>query len=252
MNAYPPGQVCGFEFVTPDPSSVEKFYGRLLGWAFEPIPHTPELHIFAPAASTPMGAIVENHRGGEYLRVAIASADVDDDCGRLRMRGATFVSAPTENSFELADPRGNLFTLVSTTTGEENTSPDTIADYRPVRGSMAWFELGTTDPDATRRFYGAGFDWRFEFDANAGGRQYYNIFTGPRWPTGGMYDLGPGGREYFVPCFLVGDVPEVSAIAERYGAVIEFGPDGTPDGLEYVRIIDPNGIRFELFSVPGL
>ncbi|WP_067540646.1 VOC family protein [Nocardia crassostreae] len=171
---------------------------------------------------------------------------MDDDCARLRRFGATFVSAPTENSFELGDPRGNLFTLAG--------APDTVApaEFRPVRGSMVWFEIGTNDPEATRAFYSEAFGWRFEFDANADGKQYYNIFTGPQWPTGGMYDLRPNGADYLISAFLVGDVPALADTAEKYGATIEFGPDGTPDGLKYVRIIDPNGNRFELFSNPGM
>ncbi|WP_157554943.1 hypothetical protein [Nocardia crassostreae] len=58
MNASSFGQVCWFEFVTPDAAAVEKFYGRLLGWTFEPKPRTDELLIFAPGAASPMGAIV--------------------------------------------------------------------------------------------------------------------------------------------------------------------------------------------------
>ncbi|MFC9999405.1 VOC family protein [Nocardia sp. NPDC127526] len=246
MNATTSGQVCWFEFVTPDASAVEKFYGRLLGWTFEPRPHTDDLLIFAPAATSPMGAIVGNRTGGEYLRIAIASADVDDDIARLSRLGATIVSTPTAGTAELADPRGNLFTLVPV--------PDGAAPggFSPARGSMAWFEIGSAAPDAATDFYTEAFGWRFEFDANAGGRQYYNIFTGLQWPSGGMYDLRPDGPEYLIPSFLVGDVPALTETAERYGAVVEFGPDGTPDGLKYVRLIDPSGNRFELFSNPGM
>ncbi|KZM74739.1 VOC family protein [Nocardia terpenica] len=243
MNAMSPGQVCWFEFLTADPATIEKFYGQLLGWTVVSGPLSPDLRIYAHSAVLPMGSISETASGGEHLRVGVASADVASDAARLTRLGASIAEPATEDSAVVADPLGHTFTLSSDPLGS--------IEFPPGRGSMAWFELGTADPRAVESFYTEAFGWRFEFDQNAG-KAYYNIFTGPQWPIGGMYDLGPDGPEYFIPCYLVDDVPALGEAAEKLGGAVESGPDGCPDGLMYSRIIDPGGNRFELFSNPGM
>ncbi|MEU5429407.1 VOC family protein [Streptomyces olivoreticuli] len=126
------------------------------------------------------------------------------------------------------------------------------AAYAPAPGGFAWFEIGTTDPGATQDFYREAFGWRFEKDDSAGGKPYYNVFTGNEWPSGGMYDhsCGPGGADYVMPSFLVTDVPATVAEATAGGAAVEHGPDSNPDGLVFARLKDPNGNRFGLFAMP--
>ncbi|MBF6060027.1 hypothetical protein IU500_00075 [Nocardia terpenica] len=194
------------------------------------------------------------------MDTSILSADV----ARLTKLGATVVIPATQVGdvtwfAVLADPQGNPFSLFSRSTSERFEERMEVGEgymvqaaAKPARGSMAWFEVGTTDHKATQSFYTRAFGWRFEFDGTAGGKQYYNIFTGNEWPSGGMYDLGADGADYLVPSFLVGNVPEVSERAESLGAVVEFGPDTNPDGLVYSRILDPNGNRFTVFSTPGM
>lgn len=120
-------------------------------------------------------------------------------------------------------------------------------------GSAVWFEIGTTDPQATRQFYEAAFGWRFEKDESVGSKPYFNVFTGNPFPSGGTYDhsSGPGGADYVMPSFLVTDVPTTVAEAAAGGAAVEYGPDSNPDGLVFARLKDPNGNRFGLFAMPA-
>ena len=37
----------------------------------------------------------------------------------------------------------------------------------PAPGTLAWFEVATSDPDAAQKFYGNLFDWTFEADGPA-------------------------------------------------------------------------------------
>lgn len=269
MNALTPGQVVWFEISTRDAEPAQKFYSRLFGWTYELDPDSSidgrrYIRIIAPDAPFPMGAIFETPAAAERINVSILSIDVAADVARLAKLGATVVIPATQVGdvtwfAVLADPQGNAFSLFSRSTSERFEERMEVGeDYmvqaaaKPARGSMAWFEVGTTDYKATQSFYARAFGWRFEFDDTAGGKQYYNIFTGNEWPSGGMYDLGPNGVDYLVPSFLVGDVPEVSELAENLGAVVEFGPDMNPDGLVYARIVDSTGNRFEVFSNPGM
>lgn len=270
MSFLSPGQVVWFEIGTHGAAPVEKFYARLLDWTFEVDPDSSidgrrYIRIMAAGAPWPMGAINENPSGPERLNLSIFSADVRAETDRLAAWGATVLVPPTQVAdvtwfAVLADPQGNPFALFSRTESErledraEATEKQiTESAFTPALGSMAWFEIGTTDSEATRGFYSRAFGWRFEFDDSAGGKPYYNIFTGNPWPSGGLYDHGADGENYLMPSFLTDDVPARSELAEKLGAVIEYGPDSNPDGLVYSRIVDASGNRFGLFSMakPG-
>ncbi|MEU5302657.1 hypothetical protein ACH4YO_27710 [Streptomyces noursei] len=131
----------------------------------------------------------------------------------------------------MADPRGNVFSLF-----QNNQTPERLREFaeqgqeqmqemlgRPVPGSYPWFEVGTTDAEATADFYRQAFGWRCTLDETAGGKQYHNVFTGNQWPSGGMYDLGADGVDYLMPDFLVTDVPAVWPGRTRGGPVRASG-----------------------------
>ncbi|GAA5094769.1 VOC family protein [Nocardia iowensis] len=265
MGFLSPGQVVWFEIGTHDAAIVEKFYSQLLGWRFEVDPDSSVdgrryIRIMAPSAPWPMGAINENPSGGQQLNISVFSNDVAGDTERLTGLGARVLVPPTQvaevTSFAvLADPQGNPFSLFSRTEREDlkdraeaTEEHMTQSADAPAPGSMAWFEIGTTDFHTSRDFYTQAFGWRFEFDESAGGKPYYSIFTGNQWPAGGLYDHGADGQDYLMPSFLTDDVPATTDTAETLGAVVEFGPDSNPDGLVYSRIVDPNGNRFGLFT----
>ncbi|MFK0295091.1 VOC family protein [Streptomyces sp. NPDC090442] len=269
MGFMDPGNVVWFEIGTADGPAVQDFYRSLLGWEFavdadSSVGGVRYTRIMAPGMPFPMGAIYENaDHPEEAMNVSIVSSDVVADQERLAKLGARVIVPAAQVAdvtvfARLADPRGNVFSLF-----QNNQTPARLKEFAdqgqeqmgemlggPVPGSYAWFEVGTTDAEATQDFYGRAFDWRFAFDDTAGGKRYYNVFTGNQWPSGGMYDLGADGVDYLMPDFLVTDVPSVTAKAVELGATVEFGPDTNPDGLVYSRIIDPRGNRFGLFSAP--
>ncbi|OAR22026.1 hydroxylase [Streptomyces sp. ERV7] len=269
MGFMDPGNVVWFEISTADGQAVKDFYGSLLGWSFAVDPDSSVngvtyTRIMAPGMPFPMGAIYDNaHSPEETMNVSIVSADVAADQKKLESLGASVVVPATQVSdvttfARLADPQGNVFSLF-----QNNQTPERLKEFagqageqmqemaaKPGPGSYAWFEIGTTNPAATQDFYSQAFGWRLVFDDSAGGKQYYNVFTGNQWPSGGMYDLGADGIDYLMPDFLVPDVPAVTAKAQELGATVEFGPDANPDGLVYSRIVDPRGNRFGLFSMP--
>ncbi|MDT0449216.1 VOC family protein [Streptomyces hesseae] len=269
MSFMSPGSVVWFEIGTTDTQPVQDFYGAVLGWTFETDPDSSTggrsyTRIIAPGAPWPMGAIEQGGSGSEVINLSVLSADVPADVERLRKLGATLVVPATTVGevtvfARLRDPLGNTFALFSRTASDELAERAAATEehlaqaaYAPAAGSFAWFEIGTTDPQASSEFYGEAFGWRFEKDDSAGGKPYYNVFTGNEWPSGGMYDhsSGPGGADYTMPSFMVTDVPATVTAAVEAGAVVEHGPDGNPDGLVFARLKDQNGNRFGLFSMP--
>ncbi|MEU8893328.1 VOC family protein [Streptomyces sp. NPDC048442] len=270
MSFMAPGSVVWFEIGTADPKAVQEFYGPLLGWTFEvdedsSVDGRTYTRIMAPGAPWPMGAIQQGDTGGEVINLSVLSADVHADVERLAELGAKVLVPATQVGevtvfARLADPQGNTFSLFSRTTSadlseraEATEEHMQQASFTPQPGSMAWFEIGTTDFKATTGFYEAAFGWRFEKDESAAGRPYYSIFTGGDWPAGGLYDHSgaDGGADYAMPCLLVTDVPATTTAAVDSGARIEQGPASNPDGLVFARLTDPHGNRFGLFTPPA-
>ncbi|MFC0842343.1 VOC family protein [Streptomyces noboritoensis] len=270
MSFMSPGSVVWFEIGTADPQAVQDFYGPLLGWTFETDPASSAhgrayIRIMAPGAPWPMGAIQQDVCGGEVVNLSVMSADVRDDVERLERLGAKVVVPATTVGevtvfARLLDPRDNTFAVFSRTTSKDLAERAVATEEHiaqtvqgPAPGGFAWFEIGTNDPQATKEFYGRAFGWRFEKDDSAGGKPYFNVFTGNDWPSGGMYDhSGPGvGGDYAMPSFVVADIPATVARAAMAGAAIEHGPDANPDGLVFARLVDPRGNRFGLFSMPA-
>lgn len=266
MSFMSPGNVVWFEIGTTDPQAVKDFYGPLLGWTFEADPDSSVdgrtyTRILAPGAPWPMGAIAEGDPVGEAISLSVLSIDVAADADRLTALGATVVVPPTPVGdvtvfTRLRDVQGNNFSLFSRTSAPRlqermESSEQQIEQVAamPQPGAFAWFEIGTTDPEATKGFYQNAFGWTFAFDDSADGKPYANIFTGPQWPTGGLNSAGTA--DYAMPSFLVTDVAATTAAAQAAGAQLEDGPDSNPDGLVYSRLLDPKGNRFGLFSMPA-
>ncbi len=60
-------------------------------------------------------------------------------------------------------------------------------------GSFCWFELGTTDQNAAKQFYGSLLGWTGT-DSPMGPNEFYTMFSlGGRY-TGAAYALNPGMR----------------------------------------------------------
>ncbi len=211
--------------------------------------------IFAAGAALPMGGIRQSAAaGGETMSLSVRSADVEADTARLKGLGATVVvaSSPAADGGRLArlqDPRGTLFSV-----WRAPEQPAAAADSGiPRPGSLAWFEIGTADIEASKAFYTDAFGWKYVQDTGVTSLPYYAAVTpGGERGSGGLADTSaqPGAQDYAAPQFIVPDVPATVTTAKALGAKVETGPESTTYGLTFARLTDPRGIRFVLFSPP--
>jgi predicted enzyme related to lactoylglutathione lyase len=98
----------------------------------------------------------------------------------------------------------------------------------PTPGTLAWFEVATSDPDTAEKFYGSLFDWSFVADgpAASGGMDYRNI--------------------------LVADVEATCTDAEQLGgSVVSKHLDPGPGVPTFAYLRDPSGNQFGVFSPPA-
>ncbi|MEK2476628.1 VOC family protein [Streptomyces noursei] len=263
MGYMDPGSVVWFEIDTADPKAVKDFYGSLLGWTFQTVP-TPDSRTYtlitAPGAALPMGGFREGAPDGqEGFVLAVRSTDVEADVARLKDLGATVVQPPVPSadggrSARLKDPRGNLISVwkAPEPPAGAGTLPDAGAGA-PLPGSLGWFEIGTADLEASKKFYADAFGWNYVHDTGVTSRSYFAAVTpGDQRGSGGLGDnsQAEGAKDYAAPQFVTPDVPAAVAKAATLGATVEAGPETTAYGLTYARLKDPHGIRFLLFSFP--
>ena len=60
----------------------------------------------------------------------------------------------------------------------------------PADNTVAWFQVGTTDAEQAKRFYGDLFGWRYTLDPNSEGKYHLVSYPGTDTPSGGIIDTG--------------------------------------------------------------
>lgn len=94
---------------------------------------------------------------------------------------------------------------------------------QPCSGTLAWFEIATSDPDRAEKFYGSLFDWTFDADnpTSSGGMDYRNVkASGADRPMGGLVGISdqvPGHAVFYI---LVADVEATCVDAEQLGGSV--------------------------------
>jgi predicted enzyme related to lactoylglutathione lyase len=123
-------------------------------------------------------------------------------------------------------------------------------DKRWARGEFCWYELGTTDPEAAKRFYGMLFDWQAEDMPMPEGT--YTLVRLRGEDQGGIYKLQGPHFEGVPPNWLayvaVDDVDGDSRQAAALGGTVVMGPLDVPDVGRIAVIRDPEGAVIALFQ----
>ena len=125
----------------------------------------------------------------------------------------------------------------------------------PAPGTLAWFEVATSDPDGAQKFYGNLFDWTFAADpsSESSGMDYRNITgSGAEHPMGGIANTGRQMPNHAIFYILVADVEATCAEADNLGGSVVSKqvepPTGAP-AFAYLR--DTAGNMFGVFTPPA-
>ena len=91
-------------------------------------------------------------------------------------------------------------------------------------GSFCWIELGTSDPDAAKKFYSGLFGWEAQ-DTPAGPDMIYTMLTIRGLDIGAMYKLGEEESKHGVPphwntYVAVGSADEAARKAASLGGTV--------------------------------
>jgi len=128
-----------------------------------------------------------------------------------------------------------------------------ITKHQP--GRFCWFELGTTDASAAKRFYGNVFGWTAE-DQPSGPGMVYSMLRLRGKDVGGLYELPPDMRAagvppHWMPYVAAASADETAGRAKAAGGTVVNGPFDVMDHGRMAVIKDPQGAMFALWQAKG-
>lgn len=121
-----------------------------------------------------------------------------------------------------------------------------VTDIAP--GTPCWTQLGTSDLEAAKSFYGALFGWTAETNPNpqAGG---YTMFLLDGSPAAAAAPLmNPNQPVAWIVSFATPDVDEAAAVAQKAGAQVWMGPMDVMDVGRWALLSDSSGAAYALWQ----
>ena len=120
-------------------------------------------------------------------------------------------------------------------------------------GTPAWVDLTTSDPAASRRFYGELFGWEFQVGPADTGH-YTTCLVRGHSVAGIAGDPAPAGTSAAWTTYLAsGDVDDADAAAASAGPLggsVLFPPQDSPFG-RFAVLRDPQGATFNAIRLPS-
>ncbi len=109
---------------------------------------------------------------------------------------------------------------------------------------IVMFQINTADPEGSRRFYGALFDWDFDESEFV----IAPTFIDPRGPAdfdprGAFMPLEPGDEPFISVFIRVADLWDTVNRAEEHGAEVLTPISELANGAHYAEIKSPEGHR---------
>ena len=119
-------------------------------------------------------------------------------------------------------------------------------------GMFCWFELGTSDREAAKKFYGELFGWTAQ-DTSAGPDMIYTVLQLDNKDIGALYQLteehkSKGVPPHWLSYISVASADESAAQAAELGGNVTMGPFDVADAGRMAVIEDPTGAAFAIWQ----
>jgi predicted enzyme related to lactoylglutathione lyase len=204
------------------------FYGRVLGWTYDPATRQ------VTNTDLPTGIFAGD--GPATLFCCYAVDDLDDARQSIVTAGGT-LGATTDHDFgttlDATDPLGNAFAVF---TPSRPTPRPALNGTGP--GELSYITYEVADSALFREFYGRVLSWTFESGRVADGWQVEGTH-----PMAGM--AGGGAQSSTVPMWTVGDIDDAVRRVRQAGGSVLQQPNRQPYGL-MAECVDDQGARFYL------
>jgi uncharacterized protein len=256
------GDFIWYELLTTNADAAGDFYGAVVGWTSSSSGQPGMDYRFFSS-----GDGSDNKDGvGGYMAITpdmaaggarpawigyIAVDDVDRSADDITKSGGSVLMPPTDlegvgRMAMAADPQGVPFYIMR---GASDETSHSFAATEPKDGHCAWNELSSTDPEASKAFYGKLFGWVKDGDMDMGPLGKYEFLK----DAGGRFALGavmPKMAEMPIPMwtyyFRVPDIDAAVATIKAKGGQVFQEPMEIPSGDYSTVGMDPQGAPFGL------
>lgn len=246
---WPPGVPCWVELTTSDIAAAKAFYAGITGWEYQETGPDFGGYVLAQVAGKAAAGIAPQMDGAPIAwTLYVASDDVDATAEAITANGGTVVVPPGDvgdlgRMCLATEPTGAAFGVWQhgTTIGAEVTNQP---------GGLAWEDLRSSDPDASRAFFTGVFG--YHTDAVPGVPDDYTTFAlaGQEAPLGGIGGfMGEVGSPHWAVYFGVDDAEAAASAAEAGGGKVASAPHETPYG-KMAGLVDPAGAGFLVVEMP--
>lgn len=250
--SYAPGIPCWVDLGTPDLEAAASFYSGIFGWSIEEGENAEQTGGYRQATlrGKPVAGVMPLMQEGQppAWSTYVSVEDADATAAKVREAGGQVLAEPMDvldlgRMAVFMDPTGAVFGI---------WQPGTFVGAEIVNESnaLAWNELNTRDPEASKEFYGAVFGWGFE-DREFQTGLYTSIKSGED-TAGGMLDMRGRMPDEVPPhwevYFAVEDADATVAKAKESGGDAPFGPEDMPEVGRIAVVKDPFGATFAVIK----
>jgi len=238
------------DLMTPDVEAAKKFYGEVVGWAFEA--QMPEYTV-ALANGAGMGGIMatpENMKGmPPFWSGYIFVTDVDATCAKIKKLGGKIHREPWDvpdvgRIAVVGDPTGANFNVMAPLPREGGKMLPSSA-----MGAVGWNEAHVGDLNAAWKFYSEMFGWTKGRAMPMGDAGDYQLFQIDGKDVGGiMKKMDAMPMPMWAYYFMVDSIEAAMARLTKAGGKVANGPMQVPGDQWIVNAVDPQGAHFSLLS----
>ena len=246
--SHKPGTFSWADLGTTDNEGAKAFYTALFGWEAKdmPVPGAGVYTLLLLDGRTAAASYEMQQEGQPPFWLSYVTVEsADATAAKAKELGATLVDDPFDvmtvgRMVVIRDPQGAVFAAWEP---RESIGAQVVNDP----GSMTWNDLGTTDMDASARFYEQLFGWRVEPIPEAGG-QYSTIWNGDR-TNGGIRPLREGEpMPWWSVYFTVADLDASLATVGDLGGATSVPPREVVPGRRFATVRDPQGAVLNLYE----
>jgi uncharacterized protein len=239
------GQFVWHDHTSNDPQAAQNFYGKLLGWTYEPFETDQGTYPMITKNGQQHGGFGPSQGGAPPAWVGHVVVDDADAAGkRAEEAGGSVLTAmdiPEVGRFAIIrDPQGAVISAFAPKGGDN-----------PVgQGAFVWDELHTSDLQAAKRFYGDVFGWTAN-EQDMGGMTYVMFQADGTDRAGAMQQVDEPAPPHWLTYAGTDDVDATTKKAKDLGGSVIVQPADIPGIGRFSIVADPTGAIIGLFQPPA-
>jgi predicted enzyme related to lactoylglutathione lyase len=245
---WPAGAPAWLDVTTPDLAAAKEFYAGLLGWTFTEGYEQFGGYCLAEVEGIAAAGMAPAMEGvPPTWTLYFASEDTRATADAVKAAGGSLLSEVMDigdsgTRVVAADPSGAAFGVWQ---AKEMSGYSIFSEP----GGLAWEDLRSSDPDASKAFYAEVLGWQYQPLAEAGPDYATFHIAGDQAPLGGLGGMMgmDGFPSHWIVYFAVADVDAAVGYVEAHeGHILSPGFD-TPFG-RMAAMTDPWGASFWVTS----